>query len=450
MDNNYIEHFANENIRYRNKIYKPNCSVKKADILSKKILKKINKDKNYNTNKLGYNCISAIFQDLFWQYSFNYIKYKNFIKKFGFNLKVRDKNDLFLFSGYKRIQDFLIIRKTLFYKLAFCLKLVFFIFWVLYKYLTGNTKKTIVHKAFFKDYRFKFGHKIKKNFLILNFLLASPFDSQLSKIDNLSTGNAIILEMERRIQFFKVWQFAFKILKPKKIILPDNLHLDYGILLAAKSLNVETIGITHGVVSKYHKFNFGYDFVNKNILKFDKLYVCHSLYKQLLLKHGHIYKNNEIFISGLLNDERYKKIKKRKIIKYILYPFEFLTDYRNINKTLKYFQDKGYSIIMKKRPDVNNYSQFQNINFTLVDEFRPQHFENALCIVGMSSSILFELTFVGIPIVLPKICGVNLYEDIKIKNWHIFENGIEKKLHKLPIIDISYEKINKNFLREFN
>ena len=103
MDNNYIEHFANENIRYRNKIYKPNCSVKKADILSKKILKKINKDKNYNTNKLGYNCISAIFQDLFWQYSFNYIKYKNFILSMNYH----KKEDVFNNIDYKYIGKFL-------------------------------------------------------------------------------------------------------------------------------------------------------------------------------------------------------------------------------------------------------------------------------------------------------------------------------------------------------
>ena len=92
MNNNYIEHFENENIRFRDKIYKPEYSLKKADNLSKKILKGFNKNKkNKQTTKLGYDCISAIFQDLFWQYSFNYIKYKVLIKRFGLNLKVNNK-----------------------------------------------------------------------------------------------------------------------------------------------------------------------------------------------------------------------------------------------------------------------------------------------------------------------------------------------------------------------
>ena len=60
------------------------------------------------------------------------------------------------------------------------------------------------------------------------------------------------------------------------------------------------------------------------------------------------------------------------------------------------------------------------------------------------------MTFAGIPIVVPKTAGVNLYEDIKIKNWHIFKVGIEKKLKKLNIVDIPYEKIKKSFLKEFN
>ena len=451
MNNNCVEHFENEDIKYKNKIYKPKYSVKEADNLSKKILKKIYKSKKKNqTSKLGYDCISVIFQDLFWQYSFNYIKYKDFIRKFGLNLKVKNKNKLFLFSGYLRIQNFLMVRKTLLSKAIFFFKVIFFIFWVFYHYLIGNTKKTIVKKTFFKNFRFNFSHKVEKNFLILNYFLAFPFDSSSIKMNQLNIDEAVILETQRRVKFFKLWRFAFSILKPKKIILLDNLFDDYGILLAAKSLNIKTVGITHGVVSKYHKNNIGYSFLNKDILKFDKLYVCHNLYKKLLLKYGHIYKNKEIFVSGLLNNEKFKKIKKRKKIKYILYPFEFLTDYKNISKTLKYFEDKGYSIILKKRPDINNYGQFTNINFTLVDEFSTQHFESALCIVGMSSSILFEMTFAGIPIIIPKVAGVSLYEGIKIKNWYIFKNGIEKKLCKLNISNIPYKRINKSFLREFS
>lgn len=451
MDNNYVEHFENENIQFRKKLYEPKYSVKKAESLSKIILKKIhNNKKKIQTKKNGFNCISVIFQDLFWQYSFNYIKYKGFIKKFGINQKVKKKDNLFLLSGYKRIQDFLMVRINFLSKVFFFIKLIFFLFWIFYQYLIGNTKKVIVQKTFFNNFRFSFGHKVKKNFLTLNYFLAFPFNSPVKKINELDIDKYIILETQRRIRSFKIWQFAFKTLKPKKIILLDNLFYDYGILLAAKSLNIKTIGITHGVVSKYHKGNFGYSFLKKDILKFDKLYVCHDLYKSLLLKHGHIYDEKEIFVSGLLNNEKYKKIRKRKELKYILYPFEFLTDYKKINKTLKYFEKRGYFIIVKKRPGIKNYGQFDKIKFSLVDEFTKHHFENALCIVGMASSILFEMTFVGIPIVVPKNAGVSLYEDIKIKNWYTFNNGIEKKLCKLNIFNIPYIKINKNFLREFN
>ena len=51
MNNNCVEHFENEDIKYKNKIYKPKYSVKEADNLSKKILKKIYKSKKKKPNK---------------------------------------------------------------------------------------------------------------------------------------------------------------------------------------------------------------------------------------------------------------------------------------------------------------------------------------------------------------------------------------------------------------
>lgn len=171
-----------------------------------------------------------------------------------------------------------------------------------------------------------------------------------------------------------------------------------------------------------------------------------DIYKNNLIKNGSIYNKKHIKISGLLG-KKYKRIKRKKF-DFVLYPYEFLTDFNSINKVLKYFDNKGYKLIIKRRPGVNNYGQFKNLKFKLVEDFSKEHLENALCIVGLSSSIVFELSFTGLPIVTPKNTNFNLYEDIKLPNQFFFDNNIIKRLnyHKSKYLK---NTITKDFLNEF-
>ena len=99
--------------------------------------------------------------------------------------------------------------------------------------------------------------------LVLNVRL-----SGIKKFHSKNINEALINNIENRINQLKHWKFVFKYLKPSKIILMDNLDKDYSILLAAKTLNIKTIGVTHGVVSKYHKWLYGFSFIkNKKIFK---------------------------------------------------------------------------------------------------------------------------------------------------------------------------------------
>ena len=59
-------------------------------------------------------------------------------------------------------------------------------------------------------------------------------------------------EIIRRIAGYKFWLLAIKLLKPKKIILRDDLDHFQGVLLAAKINNIEVVGIQHGSFSKFH------------------------------------------------------------------------------------------------------------------------------------------------------------------------------------------------------
>ena len=75
------------------------------------------------------------------------------------------------------------------------------------------------------------------------------------------------------------------------------------------------------------------------------------------------------------------------------------------------------------------------------------HFEKALCIVGMSSSILFEMTFTGIPIVIPKIGGVKLYEGIKNVKGMSFPYSINGNIIIVDAVEELKDKIEHKGLK---
>lgn len=438
-----ITHQENENILYNGKLFVPNYNLRLSEKLFLNTLtnfKKKNKKKNYYFQK--FNCLNIIFQDFFWMYCVNYIKYSSLIKKIGCYNDIKDQKGIFLFAGYSRVKKFL--RRTLTFKekLISNLKIFYLYFWTLRNYLLCNSNKIWVTKELFENYRFDLKKKIEKNFLVINFNLNITQSNNSDNIDE-----AIIYHLNSKMDKLKHWLFSVKFLKPKKIILLDNLFNDYSILLAAKKKNVKIIGISHGVTSKFHKGLFGHKKLKeKDYLKFDKLYVMDDIYKDNLIKNGSIYNKKNIKISGLLG-KKYKRIKRKKF-DFVLYPYEFLTDFNSINKVLKYFDNKGYKLIIKRRPGVNNYGQFKNLKFKLVEDFSKEHLENALCIVGLTSSIVFELSFTGLPIVTPKNTNFNLYEDIKLPNQFFFDNNITKKLiyHRSKYLK---NTITKEFLNEF-
>lgn len=438
-----ITHLENEKIYYNRKLFNPNYNLKLSEKLFIRTIKnftKSKKKKNYYFN--GFNCLNIVFQDLFWQYCMNYIKYSALIKKIGIFKKVNDKKKIFLFSGYLRIKKYFINKLTLKQKLISILKIIYLYYWTSKNFLFFNSNKIWVTKELFENFRFNLKNKIKKDFLIINFGLEILYSNNSKNIDD-----AIQYHLNSKLDKMSHWLFSIKLLKPKKIILLDNLYNDHSILLAAKKKKIKCIGISHGVTSKYHKGIFGIkDFGNSKFLKFDKLYVMDNIYKKNLIKNGNIYKREQVKISGILG-KKFKRI-KRENYKLVLYPFEFLTNFTSINKTLSFFSKKGYKIIIKRRPDINNYGQFENLKFDLVDDFNEEHFKNALCIVGLSSSIIFELSFTGIPIVTPKNTNFNLYDDIKLPNQYFFDIYIENKIknHKPKIIK---NKITKEFLDEF-
>lgn len=448
MDGYRVRHDELENLYYKKKKIEPYYSLKDAEKLSKKLLLNILKKNQKKIFKKNVNIISTIFQDLFWDYSFNYIKYKKFIKRHGTSLSVDLQEGKELSNGYFKVKNY--INKKLKIDIKFTiinnLKIVYLYAWALFNFFLGNKKKIIVSSQFKKNYRYNFLKNIDtKDIIFLNVRLSGK-----QKFNSKSINDVLINKIQSRVEKLNHWKFVFKLLKPPKIILMDNLDKDYSILLAAKLMKIKTIGVTHGVVAKYHKWIYGYSFVNKkNILKFDKIYVADQVYKNTLSKYGYIYNKNEIEVSGSLG-KVYSKVVSKGSNKYVLYPYEFLTDFTLVMKTLKFFKEAGYKIVIKKRIDLQNYKHFEELDPIMVNDFNNYYFKNALCIFGLSSSILYELIFSNITITSIKRSGLFLYEDIKLPNLIFFDNKKIKDIIKFKKKSIKANYIKKKFINEFS
>ena len=106
-------------------------------------------------------------------------------------------------------------------------------------------------------------------------------------------------------------------------------------------------------------------------------------------------------------------------------------------------------ITIKKRSDMNNYGHFPGLDFELVEDFTKKHLENALCIVGSTTTMLFDLSNTGLPIVLPKNNGLKILSGISLPNWINFDQNFSiEKISKL-FTTYRLEKVSSTFLKEF-
>ena len=448
--------------------YSPHYSTEKTDKYFENLLENFIKSEYFKKVNIGkINCISVIFQDLFWIYSFNFIKYKNLIEK------VRDSNIKFIknpknfdyySNGYEKFKKFkngnnLSFRSILIFfyglskKFLSKINILLFIFSNLVK---NNRNKIWISPDLVYHENFKlFNLKDKSNLIIMN----SKSFYNISSTYKFSTKNinhSIYLEIITRLSNYSLWRLAIKLLKPKKILLQDNLFNDWSIFLASKQSGVQCIGVTHGLMTKYHKNIIGSDLIkNIEILKFDKVYTWCEEFKNEIKKHSKIYNEDSVFISGWISNKDVTK-KQLNIFnnfdKYVLHAFEINSNFLEIERIMKFFQDKNYKIILKKRPPFNNYFQFEKINnIEIVNDFSKEHIEKAFCSICNASTYIINYKAMNIPIVIPRKehDGYNFFFE-NHQNIFEFSPDIESKIKNSKLDKYDFPEITETFEKEFN
>lgn len=435
--NEKIIYFDAEKIFYKNKIFSPVYSVRKSFLLFKKIIISILiKKKNQKYIFIDrFNILSIALEDFFWNYCFQFTKYKNFFLKNGNNIKISEKKSILNFNidGYSSVRNYLNGNFNLINFFKFNLKKILFIFWLFYNFFI-NRNKIWIDKSFLKDFRYKNFKINDDNILII------PFSLNAFKFKNNNINEALIADAKKKIKNYKIWIFAIKLLKPKKIILTDNLYDNFSLLLAAKLLKVKCVAICHSVNIRFHMNVFGTRLIsNKNAIIFDKIYVYHKIFRDFIIKHGSFYNKKNIKIIGWINNNSYNyEIKRNNLNSFVLYPYEHFCNFRKINDILDFFHKKNHEIIIKIRPDMENYNHFnKSLNISFVKDFSKEHIENCICALGSTTSMLFNLSQNFIPILYFSNDGFDFFDGLNLPaNWikvSKINNSLYKKIKKIKI-----------------
>lgn len=436
-----FKYFDNENIIYNDKIFYPVYSANISFKLFKNVILKIlsNPKKKKKIYIEGYNILTIALEDFYWQYCFQITKYQKFIKKKGIELKPKlsRKNNVYQIDGYGRVKNYLDGNKNLKNIVNFFFRKTYFFYWV-FKNFIFNKKKIWVDRSFINDMRYKSFSTPENNIMI-------PYSLMSLKKKTYYIQDALIENAKSKIKNYKFWVFAIKLLKPKKILLKDNLYDNYSLLLAAKITNTDCEAISHSPTCRFHMNTFGLNiFKNNEVIKFNKIYVYNKIFKDFLIKYGNFYKRPEIEIIRWPNNRKYNfKIKKNNKNIYVLYAFEHFCNFKKINQILLFLQKKGHKIIVKKRPDMINYGHFDHkLKIEFVKDFKLQHIKNCLCFFGSTTGLIFNLSQNFIPILYLTECGYNHFKGLNYpQNW-IKIKKIDSEIYN----KILRFKIYKNFV----
>ena len=442
--NSVIETKINNNI----KRYPPKYSTKDALNLFENIIKNISK-KPLIYKKFGFNLLPVIYEDLMWLYCFHYVKYKDFFDEFNNDtivLKIKNKWQLNSVERKERIFR----GDRLFTAHIQIFKKFLFLLWIIKNLFLLNRKKIWVSNSVVNDFRYDIFDFLEKSqvLTVLNFW--SSFRSVLKPSSKLE--DAISNNIYKKLGSYRLWSLAIWLLKPNKIICQDNLFDNYSLLLAAKINNVEIIGVSHGNACFWHRGIVGSKNFDKceNLLRYDKYYCWLPEMKKMLDKNGYIYPKDSVFISGWLKNYSVNTSNVEHLnFKFVLYPYEWFCNHELMKFYLYELNKLNYKIIIKTRPDLNDYSHLEDLDAEFVDNFSSFHYSNASFAIGSATTIIYEFSFNKVPVFLVTDDGYNLFKGIEHATWIKIKNANDLCKKIKYNFKVTKPIITKNFISEF-
>lgn len=238
---------------------------------------------------------------------------------------------------------------------------------------------------------------------------------------------------------YKVTHWILNFLKIRTLFSIDDTRYSNEINLAARDLNIKSIGYMHGRFNEYHLGIFEFPF--------NKYLVWSNYFKNKLLENSNKYNQNDIEVVG------HHRIKEglNDVIdrKNILWLGESNLNYKEIEPFIDNTIANGYKVYFRGKPGTNeslsDFIKQKNIILDASNSFFESLSNNNIGLVlGTHSTALLESWLVGVPSLALKCSydyGSHLWEDGLIElceDINSLSGVIERH------IDFSKKHINEN------
>lgn len=403
--------------------YKPVFSTKQALDYFEEIISSIKRSK-ISCKKFGYNLLPAIYEDLFWKHCFNYIKYKPLFDQYGFSSRFDiDSSSKWQMSGYSRaVQIFRGDPIHVIIKL--CIHKIIFILWLAGLLFKGKKRQIWIDQTILNNHRYNVTEFVDKHSVLP--ILNRWCSVRSIKRPKQSIEGAVESLIQSRFGSYRYWKIAIYLLKPKRIILKDNLCDNSSLLLASKLMGVSVIGVSHGLVSFWHRGLFGssHFFGDETQIRYDKYFAWTNQMRQLLLAKGSIYKRQEVSVSGWLRKlPSSKNGESNSSSKFVLYPFEWISNHGLMLDYIDLLIDRGFDIVVKEHPDLKPNSSIRKRKIQFVSDYSVEHYRNCLFVIASTTTMAIELSFIGSPVLICNNDGFNMFAGQTYPNWIKFDNA---------------------------
>ena len=119
---------------------------------------------------------------------------------------------------------------------------IFFLLWLVYSVLKGRQSKIWIDEMILSNYRYNVSQFVDMNQVLP--ILSSWSSVRAIKRPANSVEQGVESLIESRFASYRYWKLAIFLLNPKKIIVKDNLFENSSLLLAAKLMGVQIIGVS--------------------------------------------------------------------------------------------------------------------------------------------------------------------------------------------------------------
>lgn len=414
------------------KIYYPNYNLDEAQ----QLLYRFYEIKNIDSMKIkdsfcfqGNDWFPTSISLLYWQYFYQYIKYKLLIDEyikgevhFTFKSSGRFKKIINLFDEYMGV------KKNYFHK--FIHNFYFFFIQIRNKNIVKKNGDILFYRYGINDFRTnEIFNNLSNKFEITQIvnittkdLLKYFFNEKIYFFSNNSFSNSFNTKITKKSplvfhvalhyvkQIISMQMYAYK--SHSKIIKNLNYSLFFGIddtnfvyplIFSAKDNNIKTLGIQHAAYTKRHE-----SYIMRGIKKhnwYANVIVWGDYWKKFILKNSELYSDDFHIIGSNKHSYHRKMLPKKEKNKIILIPYEFLADTRAIGQYIKIFLQSGFKVFFKVRPDDSLHKQLKAYfleefedELNIIHTLNPEVMAEIDIIAGTQTTLLYDLIHYNKPI----------------------------------------------------